>query len=106
MVDKNRKTGAGISLLSSMGDNMSDFTLNLNTATPQAIAEIMEMDNKFIGTMNYLGLAYFWGHEYKHSLRDATISQRKRIHRKGLERNVSFLVPNQEAWDIIKEVIK
>jgi len=89
-----------------MGDNMSDFTLNLNTATPQALAEIMEMDNKFIGTMNYLGLAYFWGHEYKHSLRDATISQRKRIHRKGLERNVSFLVPNQEAWDIIKEVIK
>ena len=89
-----------------MGDNMSDFTLNLNTATPQAIAEIMEMDNKFIGTMNYLGLAYFWGHEYKHSLRDATISQRKRIHRKGLERNVSFLVPNQEAWDIIEEVIK
>ena len=41
-------------------------------------ASLMDILN--IGTPNYLGIAYFWSHEYKHSLREFTCAQRCKVH--------------------------
>ncbi len=83
---------------------MTNYAINLEVITDEATQSLYKLDRKYIGTPNYMGLAYFWGQEYKHYLRDATVSQRRRIHNKGLKENVSFLVPNDEAWSIIKKI--
>ena len=85
---------------------MSEFTLNLNTASLKAIGTILDIDYKFVGTEDYLGLAYFWGHEYKHTLRDISIAKRRKIHKLGLERKIDFIKPNKKAWYLIAEVLR
>ena len=85
---------------------MSEFTLNLNTASPKAISNILNIDKKYVGTEDYLGLAYFWGHEYKHTLREISIAKRRKIHKLGLERKIDFIKPNKQAWHLIAEVLK
>ena len=50
MVDKNRKTGAGISLLSSIGDNMTKFAsvkklINLKRKQRHIIKSFRQYDN-------------------------------------------------------------
>ena len=44
---------------------------------------LLEMDEKLIGTSDYMGLAYFWNYEYR-ILRDATPTERRRLHDKLL----------------------
>lgn len=41
---------------------------------------MLRIDEAMIGTPDYMGLAYWWSHEYKHTLRDATTKQRKKAH--------------------------
>lgn len=44
------------------------------------LRKLFELDESFIGTTEYMGLAYFWGYEYKFTLRDCTIKNRIKIH--------------------------
>ena len=37
---------------------MSEFTLNLNTASLKAIYKILDIDSKFVGTEDYFCLLY------------------------------------------------
>lgn len=50
---------------------------------------LLEADERALNTSAYLGAAYFWSHEYKHTLREATPAQRREVHaalvRAGLE---------------------
>ena len=85
---------------------MSNYMLNLNTTTIEADRKLFELDRSFIGTPNYMGLAYFWHMEYKHLLRDATISQRRRIHNKALELGIDFVEVGHKQWDLIADVLK
>ena len=39
-----------------------------------------EMDQKFIGSKNYMGLAYFWAYDYRHTLRDCNVASRVAVH--------------------------
>lgn len=55
--------------------------LNLNSITHEAFKAIDLVDSGFVGTFNYMGIAYFWAHEYRHYLRDATRSSRVRVHK-------------------------
>lgn len=41
---------------------------------------LMAMDNAFIGSVDYMGLAYFWNHEYRHTLRDCNVQSRVAVH--------------------------
>lgn len=41
---------------------------------------VLQIDDAFIGTPDYMGLAYWWGQAYKHTLREATTKQRKKAH--------------------------
>lgn len=41
---------------------------------------LMRIDEAMIGTPDYMGIAYWWDHEYKHTMRAATPRQSKRAH--------------------------
>ena len=41
---------------------------------------LSHIDRAMIGTPDYMGLAYWWDHEYKHTLREVTPKQRKKTH--------------------------
>lgn len=45
---------------------------------------MMRIDQAMIGTPDYMGIAYWWSEEYKHSLRGCTPKERKAAHDKLL----------------------
>ena len=51
---------------------------------------IEKIDKSFVGTKHYMGLAYFWDHEVKHWLRDATKYQRVKVHKLFIANKVPF----------------
>lgn len=85
---------------------MSNYSINLNSISWGASGEIYKLDKSFIGTEDYIGIAYFWTHEYKHYLRDATISQRRRIHNKALTLGLDFCEVGIKQWELIAQVLK
>ena len=54
-------------------------TIELLT-TPAAFDAVKALDETFIGTPNYMGLAWFWEYDYRHALRDCTREQRVAVH--------------------------
>jgi hypothetical protein len=63
--------------------------INLNNITFKAFSDIYELDKRYVGTDDYLGVAYFWNYDYRHYLRDTNNHRRKRVHdlflREGLD---------------------
>jgi hypothetical protein len=59
------------------GGPTSSYSLPL---TLRAFEAVLTLDEKLVGTPDYMGVAYWWSHEYKWSLREATHKQRKRAH--------------------------
>ena len=49
-------------------------------ATGKAIEAVLWLDAGFIGTPDYMGLAWFWNYEYRHTMRDASEAVRRRVH--------------------------
>ena len=88
------------------------YSLNLNIATWNATKAILELDKSFVGTPDYMGVAYFWTHEFKHTLRDVTVSQRRRIHKLWLKEGLSFeggydpKIDTAPHWEGINRVLK
>lgn len=62
---------------------MTTPTTLLTTQT--AYDKVHLLDVEFIGTPDYMGLAYFWNHKYRHSLRDASAMVRCRVHAEFLK---------------------
>lgn len=60
---------------------MSRFVINLNAVTSEAYLAIRNLDASFVGTADYLGVAYFWHYDYRFLLRSATVAERVRVHR-------------------------
>ena len=56
------------------------YAINMNTASPTARQALYALDKTYVGTEDYLGLAYYWDHEVKHWMRDASTAKRKKIH--------------------------
>ena len=84
---------------------MSNYSINLNVIDFESFCDLHNLDKSYVGTKKYMGIAYFWGHEYKHYLRDASVAKRRRIHNLGLKENVDFNNPNKKAWDLIFKVL-
>jgi len=59
------------------GGPTSSYALPL---TLRAFEAVLTLDEKLVGTPDYMGVAYWWSHEYKWTLRAATHGQRKRAH--------------------------
>ena len=53
--------------------------------TLDAYLKVAKLDKTFIGTPNYMGVAYFWHYEYRHYLRDASEIERVRVHKRFLK---------------------
>ena len=59
---------------------MTTASINLNALPHEALSAIFFADMKLVGTPAYIGLGFFWSMEYKHSLRDASVAKRRKIH--------------------------
>ena len=59
------------------GGPTSSYSLPL---TLRAYEAVLTLDERLVGTPDYMGVAYWWSHEYKWTLREATHTQRKRAH--------------------------
>lgn len=63
---------------------LSRGTITLSI-TADATAALIRLDNAFVGTPHYMGLAYFWHYDYRHYLRDAKPRKLVRIHNAFLD---------------------
>ena len=61
------------------------MTYNLRIDNLNNFSAINNLDKGFIGTDDYLGIAYFWGQEVKHWLRAFTPCQRQNVHKELLK---------------------
>ena len=57
---------------------MSKYSINLNAIDFESLCDLHKLDQSYVGTNKYMGIAYFGGYEYKHYLRDATIAKRRK----------------------------
>mgnify|MGYP003129418740 CR=1 FL=1 len=93
---------------------MSNYSINLETTSYAAWDGIWKLDKSLVGTKNYMGLAFFWDHEIKYWLRDATIAKRKRIHNLILdsgeepieESGIKYFQTNDAVRSIVEKVLK
>jgi len=86
----------------SQGRKHKKVLLHLSIDATIAISKI---DESFIGTDNYMGLAYFWSvdNDYKHMLRDCGPLKRSRIHGELLSLNLSLNGNSEEHHKIFKK---
>ena len=54
--------------------------LDLMGLSDKARNAIWHLDERYIGTADYMGVAYFWHEDYKWWLRDATPKVRRQVH--------------------------
>jgi hypothetical protein len=80
--------------------------LNLNSITTNAFIKMHELDQKFIGSFDYIGLAYFWSYEYRHYLRDASIEERRLVHNNFLNHGLTLEDASEKHFTIIKKILK
>jgi hypothetical protein len=59
---------------------MSRSTKILWPVTGEGTLKLLALDESFIGTPDYMGIAYFWNYRYRHSLRGAKAGRRVRVH--------------------------
>lgn len=69
-------------------------------------AKLDALDESFIGTKDYMGLAYFWNYEYRHSLRDCTLRNRIKIHDAFVKARLVINGESDEHLSIIKKITK
>ena len=83
------------------------YALNLNTISFEATRHLLALDKNFIGTEDYLGLAYFWKScDFKWCLRETSIAKRKKIHRLWLRENLPMTCETRRHWELVAKVLK
>lgn len=93
------------------------YAINMNTASPTATRDLYALDRTYVGTENYLGLAYYWDHEVKYWMRDTSTAKRKKIHELLLKAgekpvddpefpNSRYFETNETLREIMKKVLK
>ena len=73
--------------------------------TLKGVHKFYTLDESFIGTVDYQGHAYFWAHEYRHYLRDASRYQRRLIHMKLVKAGLELAGVSEEHLEIILDSI-
>lgn len=54
--------------------------LDTNDITWPATDALLHLDASFIGTPDYMGVAYFWAYEYRRPMRGLSYADRRRVH--------------------------
>ena len=85
-----------------MSEREPAYNLNLKSITWKAHQKLMDVDKKFIGTKDYMGLVYFHNYGYRHILRDdPSITQRRKIHAELLKRGLKVDKMSKEHNEVI-----
>ncbi len=74
--------------------------------TGQAFDYLNALDKTFIGTNSYMGFAYFWGQDYKHTLRDANNTQRQKVHNAMVKAGLELTEASPEHEAIVRKYCK
>ena len=82
----------------------SDY--KLGQITIKGLHAMIELDKKFIGTEDYIGLASFWNHEYRYYLRDITYAKKRKIHKEWLKVGLDLEGISDQHFAIIKKQCK
>jgi hypothetical protein len=64
---------------------------------------LLQLDEKFIGTNSYLGLAFFWSHDYRHYLREQSPTRLQKIHQELLKAGLTPHGVSSEHEAVIKK---
>lgn len=78
--------------------------LTTNAITWEAFEGLNNLDESFTGTPNHMGIAWFWNHGFRHYLRDASFSGRRRVHRAFLAAGVEVAGYSEIHIDIVLRV--
>jgi hypothetical protein len=68
----------------------STYKIDLNVVTFDAFCALNALDKTFVGTPNYMGVAFFWGHGVKHYLREASQLSVERSTRSGWPKGLIY----------------
>jgi hypothetical protein len=80
-------------------------SFDLGATTFEAHHYLRELDKTFVGTPNYMGIAWFWSQcGVKHYLRDASPIKRRKVHHKWLKAGLVLLDESDEHYRILDEV--
>jgi cellulose synthase/poly-beta-1,6-N-acetylglucosamine synthase-like glycosyltransferase len=74
------------------------------SATGKAEEAIMWLDAGFVGTPDYMGMSWFWHYEYRHYMRGATYSQRRRVHAAFLKSGLPVDGESDEHEAIVRKL--
>lgn len=69
--------------------------------TLRAFEAVLTLDEKLVGTPDYMGVAYFWGQRTKHVLRAASQVERKRAHDAILRAGLPLDGDSDEVTEIV-----
>lgn len=79
--------------------------LNINALTADAIDGLRVLDDKFVGTPNYIGIAWFWNNAYKHYLRGdikpISYLTRRRVHKAMLRAGLNVEGESEQHLAIV-----
>ncbi len=74
--------------------------------TTNSYALLQSLDENLVGTPDYLGIAFFWNYEYRHSLRGASAGVRKTVHDKLLATGLALNGSSDQHKKIIDKACR
>jgi hypothetical protein len=88
--------------------NPNKYLLNLDLQSSHAFLKLIELDTTFIGTTNYMGIAFFWNKKYDFILGCSKIDLEimKELHSIFLLKNLDLDGTSKMHNKIIKYLIK
>ena len=69
--------------------------------TANGVGRLQGLDSEFAGTEDYMGLWYFWNHEYRHYMRDASPYHRKLVHNAFMKAGLDISGKSEAHADIV-----
>lgn len=82
-----------------------DLEERITRMTYPAFDALMELDDGFVGSYHYMGIAYFWSYEYRHYLRDTTYAKRVMVHTALLDAGLAVDGTSDKHEEIIERIV-
>jgi hypothetical protein len=79
------------------------YAINLNVIPWKATQALIKHDQSQVGTMGYLGVAYFWAFDYKHYMRPMSVAGKRWVHTKLLKEKLDVSDVSQKHQAIIEQ---
>ena len=80
-------------------------TITHNQISTVGYVALVKLDEEFLGTPDYMGIAWFWNHAYRHhGPRDCTTAKRRELHRKLLAAGLELDGESSKHQKIVEEV--